>query len=112
MVERIADLAENTKGDGTRYNCWAKGEIGEENRPLQIGIARHVDLREVGKADIPMMVISNGSTAQEQVALGTPQSIMSEVKSLGIGAPGIIVVGEVVALHPEYILEKVAAQWS
>lgn len=64
------------------------------------------------KTNIPVMVISNGSTATEKVALGTASNIATEVTSLGIGAPGIIVVGEVVALHPKYIQEKVIQQWS
>ena len=69
-------------------------------------------LRDANKGDIPVMVISNGSTDEEKVALGTANNIVSEVTSLGIGAPGIIVVGDVVALHPNYVKENVLAQWS
>jgi len=69
-------------------------------------------LQEANKGDVPVMVISNGSTNEEKVALGTATSIVAEVVSLGIGAPGIIVVGEVVSLHPNFVKESVVAQWS
>lgn len=55
-----------------------------------------------GKADTPAMVIQNGSRPNEKVAVGTVETIVREVRSKGIGTPGIIVIGEVVGLHAEF----------
>lgn len=62
-----------------------------------------------GKAQTPVMVIQNGSTSREKVALGTVENICKEVKKEQLGTPAIIVIGNVVALHPrlkENILAK------
>lgn len=63
-------------------------------------------LIEEGKANLPIMVIQSGSTHEEKVVMGTTQDIVSLVKEANIGTPGIIVVGEVVRLHPQFIIEK------
>lgn len=68
-------------------------------------------LSSLGKSSIPVMVISSGSTENEKIAIGTVQDIVSRVEEQEIGAPGIIVIGKVVALHPEFIAEKVTATW-
>lgn len=57
--------------------------------------------REAGKTDLPVMVVQNGSTEKERVALGTVDTIEGEVEAKGLGTPGIIVLGEVVSLHPD-----------
>jgi len=60
-----------------------------------------------GKNDLPAMVIQSGSTTNEKFAIGTINNISEQVKIKGIGRPGIIVIGEVVALHPEFITAKI-----
>ncbi len=65
-----------------------------------------------GKNELPAMVISNGSTPQEKVALGSVSDITEKVAQAGIGAPGIIILGEVVALHPSFIKQHAIATWS
>jgi len=57
--------------------------------------------RQKGKGNTPVMVVQSGSTAQERLALGTVNTIEAEVQKNGLGNPGIIVIGEVVNLHPE-----------
>ena len=57
--------------------------------------------RAAGKENLPVMVVQNGSTKKERVALGTVDNIEAEVASKGLGTPGIIVLGEVVNLHPD-----------
>ena len=57
--------------------------------------------QKAGKGNTPVMVVQSGSTAAENVALGTVNTIVGEVKRLALGSPGIIVIGEVVNLHPE-----------
>jgi uroporphyrin-III C-methyltransferase len=62
-----------------------------------------------GKQNIPVAVIQNGSMKNEQYVLGTIDSITEHVKESGISSPAVIVIGEVVALHPEYKHENVMA---
>jgi len=54
-----------------------------------------------GKTDTPVMVIQNGSRADENYALGTVKTIAEKVIEKKLNPPGIIVIGEVVKLHPE-----------
>ena len=61
-----------------------------------------------GKENTPVMVIQNGSLPNERTVLGTVQDISDRVESEGIGSPGIIVVGEVVHLHPSLALKTLA----
>ncbi len=56
--------------------------------------------RKNGKGELPAMVVQNGSTDQERAALGTINSIECEVQKKKISTPAIIVIGEVVGLHP------------
>lgn len=64
------------------------------------------------RKELPAMVISNGSTPREKVALGTVADISDKVSQAGIGAPGIIIFGEVVALHPSFIKQHAIVKWS
>lgn len=61
--------------------------------------------RRLGKGGLPVMVIQHGSLPQEQVALGTVDTIEAEVVRRGLGTPAIIVIGEVVHLHPHMAYE-------
>ncbi|MEM1322394.1 MAG: uroporphyrinogen-III C-methyltransferase [Bacteroidota bacterium] len=54
-----------------------------------------------GKGDTPVMVIQNGSLPQERHALGTVDTIVEVVAEKGLSTPAIIIIGEVVKLHPE-----------
>lgn len=58
-------------------------------------------LRQHGKGRTPMMVIQNGSLPQEKVALGTVDTIERAVREADIQTPAILVIGQVVQLHPE-----------
>lgn len=52
--------------------------------------------KEHGKSQTPTVVIQNGCTENEQVGLGTVDSIVNVVEDRGLGSPAIIVIGEVV----------------
>ena len=54
-----------------------------------------------GKSDTPVMVIQNGSTPQETRILGTVETIAARVAAARDSGPGLIVIGEVVGLHPD-----------
>lgn len=60
---------------------------------------------KAGKRDMPIMVIQNGSRNEEKMVLGTVRTIVERVREAGIGAPGIIVIGEVVRLHNDFWMD-------
>lgn len=64
-----------------------------------------------GSAQKPMMVIQNGSQADEKYVIGTAETIAARAQAAQIGTPGIIVIGNVVQLHPDWIKEKVSSTW-
>ena len=64
-----------------------------------------------GKKDIPVMVISKGSTQDEAVVIASAKDIAYKVKEEGLPTPGIIVIGEVVHLHPSLVKEKAMMTW-
>lgn len=53
-----------------------------------------------GKGKTPIGIIQNGSWADEKVGLGTIDTILEIVENKQLSSPAIIVIGEVVALHP------------
>jgi len=63
------------------------------------------------RADIPIMIIQNGSMKNEKVLISNAKNVVRDAKKQNIGTPGIIVIGEVVELHPEYITSEVAESW-
>lgn len=72
--------------------------MGTSNLPKLTAI-----FKEYGKSELPVAVIQDGTLPTEQCVTGTVQDIahkFSQKKSTG---PAIIVFGEVVSLHPEFI---------
>jgi len=55
-----------------------------------------------GRGNTPVLVIQNGSLPDERRALGRIDNIADRVEAAGMGAPGIIIIGEVAALHPAF----------
>ena len=71
-------------------------------------LERIMDLfKKEHKGETPVAIIQNGSLPQEKIGLGTVNSIQKIVKAQNLGSPAIIVVGEVVRLHPDYVPEHV-----
>ncbi|MCX2486619.1 uroporphyrinogen-III C-methyltransferase [Pedobacter sp. MR2016-24] len=58
--------------------------------------------QQEGRSKLPVAVIQNGSTENEKFAIGIVDTIVEVVEEKGIGAPAILVFGEVVSLHPEF----------
>lgn len=54
---------------------------------------------KLGKGEMPVAVIQNGTLASENIAIGTIVNIKKEVIEQNIKAPAIIVIGNVVKLH-------------
>jgi uroporphyrin-III C-methyltransferase len=55
-----------------------------------------------GKDKLPVAVIQSGSTQNEKIAIGIIDTIVEVVEEKQIQAPALIVIGEVVSLHPLY----------
>ena len=53
-----------------------------------------------GKAKLPVAIIQNGSLTTERLLIASIENIAAKVKEAGMGSPAIIVIGEVVNLHP------------
>ncbi|MGZ3822910.1 MAG: uroporphyrinogen-III C-methyltransferase, partial [Mucilaginibacter sp.] len=53
-----------------------------------------------GKNRLPVAVIQSGTTANEKVAVGIIDTIVEIVEEKKITSPALIIIGEVVSLHP------------
>ncbi len=63
-----------------------------------------------GKTNTPVAIIQNGTTKDEKIVLGTVHDIFFRAVHANISNPAIIVVGDVVQLHPSYLLTTVQQQ--
>ena len=64
---------------------------------------------EAGRTELTVLIIQNGSLPDEKRVLGTIADIADRAEAAGIGSPGIIIVGEVARLHPEWRIDAVDA---
>ncbi|QKJ29453.1 uroporphyrinogen-III C-methyltransferase [Mucilaginibacter mali] len=55
-----------------------------------------------GRGKLPVAIVQSGSTADEQIAIGVVDTIVEVVEENKIKAPALIVLGEVVSLHPKF----------
>ncbi|MBO9563647.1 MAG: uroporphyrinogen-III C-methyltransferase [Niastella sp.] len=53
-----------------------------------------------GKSETPVAIIQDGTTSREKMVMGTVQDIVYKSQYEELGNPAIIIVGEVVKLHP------------
>jgi uroporphyrin-III C-methyltransferase len=60
-----------------------------------------------GRSQTPVAIIQHGTTANEKFVLGTVDTIAAITRKEGIDNPAIIVIGEVVSLHPSLVAEFV-----
>ena len=63
--------------------------------------------KHFGRGHLPMAVIQNGTRPDEKSVMGQVWEMPHLVRENNIGSPAIIILGEVVALHPAYALEYV-----
>ena len=66
--------------------------------------------KELGKQDTPVAIIQNGTTPQERWLIGSVKDILFKAQYAGMINPAIIVVGEVVRMHPSLLNEKLLHQ--
>ena len=69
-------------------------------------------ISDSSREEVPIMVVQNGSMPNEKVVLTNGQNLIEDVKANKIGTPGIIVIGEVVSLHPEFVLSRISETWN
>lgn len=61
--------------------------------------------KHFGRGHLPMAVIQNGTRPDEKSVMGQVWEIPRLVKEHNMGTPAIMIMGEVVALHPSYAIE-------
>jgi uroporphyrin-III C-methyltransferase len=71
-----------------------------------MGIHKLAEIAEIfkkeGKHKLPVAVIQSGTTENEKVAIGIIDTIVEVVEDKKITSPALIVIGEVVSLHPMF----------
>ena len=60
---------------------------------------------QAGRGHVPMAVVQNGTRVDEQCVVGQVWNIPQLVAEHGVGAPAVLIIGEVVSLHPSYLAE-------
>ncbi len=60
---------------------------------------------QYNKTHLPVAIIQNGTLETQKYAIGTLQNIESQVVEQQISNPAIIIIGEVVSLHPDFVLD-------
>lgn len=60
-----------------------------------------------GKASTPVAIIQDGTTPKEKIILGSVKDISFKAEYHQVTNPAIIIVGEVVSLHPSFIKQVV-----
>jgi uroporphyrin-III C-methyltransferase len=60
-----------------------------------------------GKALTPVAIIQDGTTPREKIILGTVKDISFKAEFHQVTNPAIIIVGEVVSLHPSFVKQVV-----
>jgi uroporphyrin-III C-methyltransferase len=78
---------------------------------ILMGVGKLAEIAEVYKSnnknETAIAIIQNGSLPEEKIALGTINNIVDVAKGEEIGVPAVMVIGDVVKLHPLY-LQKLA----
>lgn len=73
---------------------------------ILMGLNKLTEITEIFKAEgknrLPVAVIQSGSTENEKVAVGVVDTIVEVVEENKIGAPAMMVFGDVVSLHPKF----------
>lgn len=64
--------------------------------------------QQYGKRETPVAIIQDGTTDREKIVLGTVKNIAFKAQYAGIANPAIIIVGEVVSLHPSLLKMQIA----
>ena len=96
-----------------------KGELSKDIKAAVKTDATVVILMGVGKLDkivrlyqqnnkgnVPVAIIQNGSLKSSKTVVANVDTIIEKAAAKNVATPGIIVIGEVVAVRPEFLLAK------
>ena len=61
-----------------------------------------------GKNETPVAIIQDGTTDKEKMVIGTIRDVAFKAQYAGLANPAIIIVGEVVRLHPSQLTQNIA----
>ncbi len=71
---------------------------------ILMGMTKLKEITEIfireGKSNLPVAIIQNGSLPDEKMAIGKIHNIVSLAEAQQLSSPAVIVIGEVVQLHP------------
>jgi uroporphyrin-III C-methyltransferase len=74
---------------------------------ILMGMSKLVEIAEIftrhGKIETPIAIIQNGTTGKQNAVFGQINDILGKVSESKITNPAVIIIGEVVSLHPEYL---------
>lgn len=83
---------------------------------ILMGIKKLPEIADIfcrnNRADLPVMVVQNGSKKNEKAVIGTMEDIVAKAAAHKIGTPGIIVAGKTVELHDSFIQDYVKTQFN
>lgn len=72
-----------------------------------MGMSKLAEIAEIfakhGKSAVPVAIIQNGTTGEQKSVFGKVKDIVEKVNEAKVSNPAVIIVGEVVGLHPEYV---------
>ncbi len=63
-----------------------------------------------GKEETPVAIIQNGTTPEEKMIIGNVKDIFFKAEFAGLSNPAVIIIGEVVRLHPSLLKSTVRQQ--
>ena len=73
---------------------------------ILMGMSKLAQICEIfaanGKGDMPMAIIQNGTRENAKAVVGTVSTIIEKSVQEKVANPAVIVIGEVVSLHPEF----------
>lgn len=64
---------------------------------------------EAGRGHLPMAVVQNGTRPDERCLIGQVDQMPQLIAEQGVGAPAVLIIGEVVRLHPSYLAACLAS---
>ncbi|OYU67813.1 MAG: uroporphyrinogen-III C-methyltransferase [Cytophagaceae bacterium BCCC1] len=76
---------------------------------ILMGLSKLEEIAEIfttyGKSETPVAIIQNGTCHNERFVIGKIKDVAAKVREENIKLPSVIIIGEVVSVHKEYILE-------
>lgn len=95
-----------TTSDGKVSNDLYEAARTNATVVVLMGVHKLAEITQIfkneGKYRLPAAVIQSGSTENEKVAVGVIDTIVELVEEKQISSPALIVIGEVVSLHPSF----------